>query len=587
MRKYTYTCKKYVSILISLGLVVTSMPQPGRGGTFLSPPSFRDLNTLKEPGRSEDSKSAPVPLWEERTEDINGTKIIQAQKYVAQLMNNDFFRSLLEFFKEDSRGILKRKELIRTIRPYAGQRMIQAMIVGELGLNGEHILIDKRMEHFRFYPEKWVCVESELMIWERAGIVHDINFNAKVGHGLASEKFKAVSFTYINLEGKETHQKILYSSEGVPNKKAQNEGWYKYIKKHDIHAFFCEDWRTGSKGYDIIKPALKKNSYVLLDKEIEYPELSLIKHFKFADENYCPLYFFDYNFFNNITMWRARACKRYPRLLESLQREFQHWTVSNAFELPWQEFVRFPKLQPEPISKNQWNYFSNQHEVRVEFLLLLSEMAKWKISNEKERREKIQIFKNRLREIHRILMLGFDGKSRYISPVMEDDIRKNNIVTDEYLEKNDITTVDYFDNIADQFIKYNPRIAFQIESIFVNLQDILKPSPALNTYNEIIRHIANLIRFWHNGWLFDYGYNSLLMNMVNAMLRLYGMNGISHARLDRKAAVFKISKENFQELFLQKVIEVNPDINDILTKKAIEPSFVLRLKKQRDTETSN
>lgn len=41
MKKCTYTCKKYVLILISLGLVITGMPQPGRGGVFLAPPGVQ------------------------------------------------------------------------------------------------------------------------------------------------------------------------------------------------------------------------------------------------------------------------------------------------------------------------------------------------------------------------------------------------------------------------------------------------------------------------------------------------------------------------------------------------------------------
>jgi len=254
----------------------------------------RHMEKPAVPDESQEKESDKTSHGHNKEENIK-----KAQNYVSSLLNSTFFKSLLEFFDEDPKSILKNKshkKTIRTVSPYFTPKIVQAMIVGELGFNGEHILIGRGMEKFRHYGGKWVCVEDVLMIWERAGIVSDINFNARVEHSLDSEKFKAVSFTYINQEGKNTRQKILYSTEGIPDKEAKDEGWYRYLKKHNhnVHIFFCEDWSAAAHGYDIVKPALNKICYVLLDKKITRPELSLVRQFRYSGK-YRPLYIFDPN----------------------------------------------------------------------------------------------------------------------------------------------------------------------------------------------------------------------------------------------------------------------------------------------------
>lgn len=281
--------KKILSIIISLNLVGASMPAELVGRSCLAPPGTVGLDQ---------SILAKSKLIEEYR---------RAEILMNQLMNDDFVKQLLQCFKEDPGKIFENQSLIRTVRPYSAWKIMQAMIIGELGFDGEHILVEKTMAHFRKGEIKSIIgskprcsIENELRDWERTGFVHDINFNARVGHGLDSNKFKAVSFTYINRDGESTRQKILYSSEGIPPKTAVNKRWYKYVKKHPVHIYFCEDWLESIHGYEIIMPATKSSCYVLLDREIERPELTLVRQFypfeHLCDESSpCPLYLYKGN----------------------------------------------------------------------------------------------------------------------------------------------------------------------------------------------------------------------------------------------------------------------------------------------------
>ncbi len=204
-----------------------------------------------------------------------------------------------------------------------------------------------------------------------------------------------------------------------------------------------------------------------------------------------------------------------------------------AFEVPWEELVRDPDLEWQPVTDNQANYFANQSAVRAEFLKLAHELVTTSDVDEVR-------LQNYLYQMHRTLLLGVNGDRPYRPPTSSysEDLRKiaGNLSWGRY-----------------------PRYRIMLEQAEKILKEDLD-------HSEMINAVA---RFYHaalgdssQALLFLRGNNSLIMNMVNGLLRLKGYNGIPHGFIDTEIVEGEdlVAFHKIEDDFRRRIIDANPEI---------------------------
>ncbi|MDP2941002.1 MAG: helix-turn-helix domain-containing protein, partial [Candidatus Omnitrophota bacterium] len=213
------------------------------------------------------------------------------------------------------------------------------------------------------------------------------------------------------------------------------------------------------------------------------------------------------------------------------------WNLQFAQECPWQEMVRSFKDQPAPSDKNQENYQENNIALRKCLLEKLALVTDWNL----------ETFVSMLKELHIILLLGEDKDSIYIPAHCRNE--------EECVLRASIFN---FSQKQDEFEKHvlpKLRVLFAVWKRFLNLH------PCPENILALIR-IAYEFHFQfacHAYYLFNFGNNSLAMNIVNAMLRLHSLKGIEHdARLDE--GDYWIHRREL-ELFVNLVKQANPNLD--------------------------
>ncbi|MBF0478323.1 MAG: hypothetical protein HQL26_02470 [Candidatus Omnitrophica bacterium] len=206
-------------------------------------------------------------------------------------------------------------------------------------------------------------------------------------------------------------------------------------------------------------------------------------------------------------------------------------TVDEHGELPEEELVADPKqklLNDEESERygdreNRIAYWANQYDVKIEFLKLVRDYQSGQIKNIKD-------FESRLLKMHRVLLLGYDGQSLYAPQTFLHFHIKSRMEL-----KNEIDAIAgrFFDRLPDNKVKI----------IYEDFQRLMKYFNSVNLTIELNSFTADLSRFYSNflgdwqttGYLFEYGNNSLVMNMFNGFLRLADFKGISHNEFDSEA----------------------------------------------------
>jgi hypothetical protein len=203
-----------------------------------------------------------------------------------------------------------------------------------------------------------------------------------------------------------------------------------------------------------------------------------------------------------------------------------HWM--NAAEVPWIEVVRDPMAEPKPLTQNQDNYWVNQHKIRLEFLRYLASAQAKDSLNEDD-------FSQTLLSMNKILLLGSSKETPYITPTSVEPANMDAYQRTAARFRGDKAATDIFKAFS-LYVKLKENKASQMEII----QSIA------GIYRSAI--ITNLQPFYH-------GNNSLIMNIVNALLRLEGLNGISHGRFDSVG-----NESGFESDYLSAIKLANPGL---------------------------
>ncbi len=226
----------------------------------------------------------------------------------------------------------------------------------------------------------------------------------------------------------------------------------------------------------------------------------------------------------------------------------------NAAQVPWDEVVRDPR-QPDPFhqqspdfierfgdQRNQIAFWSNQIDVRGEFLTLLGDMAK--------RRVDFQEFKGRFLHMHRTLLLGADENSIYVPPTM---IPFEGPITESELQDvKRMAGLLLFPDLPDR----DPRLIKIYGSLNKFVNDV-KTGRSF-TLQDIISSMAYVFQIMLSshgiGYLFEYGNNSFVTDMMNGTLRLCQLEkGIAHGDDD----YFQVDDHDFSDLLLSNVRSFN------------------------------
>jgi len=260
---------------------------------------------------------------------------------------------------------------------------------------------------------------------------------------------------------------------------------------------------------------------------------------------------------------------------ERFRRLFQDSDLDHVLEVPFPETVRNMQdlLQKEPVPEgldpsasdypariltknmNLWHYWWNQQELRVEIVRLIMAMRENPVLDERD----LRIWLSRL---HKIASIGREGKTPYVTGLMDfdygispqgDSVGAKTVsyvlekLTQKYAGKladptqpvgvtfESSGTASDGDNVYD-------RVAFvtlERGHILGILDRLGKLIPAKTSSGTLDSYLMDVFKFcrafvYEGNYLFAYVNDSIMMNMVNALLRLRNIpNGISHGELRR------------------------------------------------------
>ena len=228
-----------------------------------------------------------------------------------------------------------------------------------------------------------------------------------------------------------------------------------------------------------------------------------------------------------------------------LQKEFADrgylFDLENLSEIVWPELIRENFLryheQLKQLNEFQLNYFQNQTDVRREFIRLLLDMA--------DRPDMpFKVFKERFRKLHVILLTGKDGKTFYDPDWWRYQNEKI------WLEGERIA---YLKRIAGKFKSNSEQRLSQLQAFFYRILESGKSNAdkvdLADLCRDFLRHfdgfnglsitdvlsLPSFLKDGRNGgrmYLFERGNYALFMNMVNTVLRMHGLNPVSHLDID-------------------------------------------------------
>ena len=228
-------------------------------------------------------------------------------------------------------------------------------------------------------------------------------------------------------------------------------------------------------------------------------------------------------------IWEDRNISSGDHVVSRVNKNEAMLDWENAQETPDIELIR--RTGYLPISRS--NYVLNQKSLRKAFLILFQEIQ----TDSGLTWEK---FKEKFKNLNKILFKGESGKSYYFPDHIDDPTQ--------------------LEEIAGSFRGYGD-LDDIVKKLFLDLKEFL--SPGFNQkkdLKDIAKYIFSIYYTMIHRLLFLRGNNSLAMNMVNLMVRLYGLNGISHDFLD--ISILKgVNKNEIQQEFLEKLEEANSDVD--------------------------
>ncbi len=248
-------------------------------------------------------------------------------------------------------------------------------------------------------------------------------------------------------------------------------------------------------------------------------------------------------------------------IMTGLTAKYPYWDIPAALEVPDEELVRrYPQDKGE--GENWDHYVANAHALRGQFLLFLSRVADMDMTAED--------FVKVLRSLHRVHLLGVDGKTLYRP------------VTSKWLIDEQIRGMAGALNRFDTYVKSPSsdwslrniqrqefaRFLKRYKDLFEMIRDLKEIGKKQENIKEAVAKIAEfyMITVRERQWIFlqGAGSNSFFMNLVNAFLRLNRLKGISHgyfeARFDEHIHIFTqdMQDKKFLEDFLGAIKTANP-----------------------------
>ncbi len=244
---------------------------------------------------------------------------------------------------------------------------------------------------------------------------------------------------------------------------------------------------------------------------------------------------------------------------DEFKRLLPHLNLEYALEVPWEETIRDPLLQPQPQNsalsfygsfgskEMQKNYLHNQQELRIAFLRLIKDISHGNFTRD--------MLRQRLSVMNRILFLGTDGSTPYYpetAPTL--DLQE---FAGAFSSNGSSLLGDYFIGSLLQ----------QLET-FIDIKVITYP------LRKLILLISEFYKTaLQSRYIFVRGNHALFMNFCNGLLRLYGLHGIEHGQLDWDSV--HLSKDQFFSIFLEKVKNANPQVDFQLRKQIHRKTYEL------------
>lgn len=206
----------------------------------------------------------------------------------------------------------------------------------------------------------------------------------------------------------------------------------------------------------------------------------------------------------------------------------------NAATMTMAETIRNPFRQQAPEDKfqrenedfqtleNQKNYQLNQAAVRKEMLGIIKDISTYDLTSGRKLRKRLAV-------AHKKLLLGENGDTPYF-PITLLRVKRGNYDL-KYLKK-----------IAGKHTKHYDVKDF--DALLYLIKDQLEQSESTryemasitDIYSRFIRRDADF-GYAHASYVFEYGNNSLFMNMINTILKLRDIPAVSHYHFDHKAIV--------------------------------------------------
>ena len=238
---------------------------------------------------------------------------------------------------------------------------------------------------------------------------------------------------------------------------------------------------------------------------------------------------------------RSGELETFGRSLEAMSPDTAlHWSRA---VLSWTQLVR-DMLQPEPFSiektkdkkteglyrseLNRFNYRINQYDVREAFSWLMFRLSKGELP--------LDLFKSTVETMHRYLLIGKTGQRMYFPSTLPEKQRSR-----DSLAELAVQGLRPFDDEVDS------RLWFVLNRLY----EIAKADGS-RSVNQIMDALASIYVIWFGDFqdgredmLFSHGNNGIILNIINGILALYGLNEISFDTLD--FGFFKDSKAKFQD----------------------------------------
>ena len=237
--------------------------------------------------------------------------------------------------------------------------------------------------------------------------------------------------------------------------------------------------------------------------------------------------------------------------------------------MPWPELVKkFSEQDHGPVEGSQYgslenleNYWNNQIDVREVFLMMIERLRKKKVQGISH----LQIGYYGL--MNHFAFMGRSGKSPYRPPTLPRG-------ADPAWMAGKFHAVDVGQEILEE--KNLERFAIML----FRLKEFAALDKADKNRDIVILLAAEVFfEFMSRFWVFEYINNSIGMNVLNGMLRLHGMNGISHGKLDQLAALESPKEPFFREAF-EMIRDANPDLH-------IDVNSLMEQERQRIRQAPN